>query len=730
MAKNDLYLLSFIFTVIAACFLWGLAIVVYRNNKKEYLNKTLALAMIFMGLWLLSGFVEKVISNPSDTFILWTFRWAYASGILASILFLLFALGLCLGHAPKGKIYYPVILMGIFTAGLACSTLVVKSASYKEGLLKSQNGPLFPLVWVLILFPILISIYLIFKAWTNSTGIDRARTSIILLGIVVLFPIVAICGFILPPLIGNDTSAAYATLAGVIPVILTSYAIIRLHLLDVRIILRKTSVFILGTMILSIPLIALFLILGALHLNPFVEKILVFILFIVLIFFAPGIWQRIQRWASRLFFSELYDELQLLDVVSHKLTSQNNLQSGVLSALSEMVSPLGLKSLGVVIPPSVINEDAWHFECSLGDKGGISSSNESKFNYPNWLSDISSPVVTEKLQRWPRDGQEERLAINLTENGFAACIPIKASTEKVGYYLVGEKVSRKALSSTDISLLEKSAEHVGLYIDNYALSAQLSSQLKELRTVYLNLHDAFDFKSEIIDITSHEFRTPVTLISGFAQTLIERWDQLKEEEKLSLLKDVINASDRITSLTEQFFSVSNLQEGRLSVEKVPIQLSDILQSLCSSLLPDEQERLIIEAESSIHIFTDPKHLNVVLKNVVENALRFSPADKPVIIRAWRNSINDYIQIKDLGSGIPSEEREKIFEPFVRLESLNHHSKGMGLGLYIVRLLSSRLGIEVEIDSSEGIGTTVTLIIGLNHGFTSSILQDSLSKTGL
>jgi signal transduction histidine kinase len=723
-------LLFILITVIAACFWWSSAIVVYRNNKKNPLNRTLAITGLFTGLWTISGIAGKIVSRPSDTITLWTYRWAYASGIMASAFFFLFFLGLYLGRAPKKKVYYPVIMAASFFAVLSFSPLIIKSASYRNGTLTSKNGILWPLASFVVLAPLICGVYLVYKKWKDSSGIDRARASVFLCGIALFLPIVILCVFVIPIIVGNDFSTNFSYLASIIPAGLTSYAIVRLRLLDVRIILRKTSIFIIGTILLSVPMIVLFLVFNSTHLNLWVERALTLLVFMVLIFFAPDVWKYIQNLSSKLFFSELYDEFRLLESVSSKLVSQTNLQTGLISALSEIVAPLGLSRIEVVIPPSVINEKSWHFECSLEDKGngGLLTKSNDNYGFAAWLHDVKNTIVTEEAQRWPKDSNEKILGNRLAAAGIFACVPIKISSEIVGYFLVSGKVTHKAFSTTDISFLEKAAQRFGLFIDNYALSAQLGAQLKELKKVYLELHEAYQFKSEIIDVTSHEFRTPVTLVNGFAQTLLDRWDQLGDPQKLSLLTDVIDACSRITTLTEQFLRVSKLKEGKISIEKRPIRFSEIIQPICSSLLPEEQERLIIEAEPDLLIVSDPEHIQLVLKNILENAFRFSPVDKPVVIKAWRNSINDFIQIHDSGNGIPSEEIEKIFEPFVRLESINHHSRGMGLGLYIVRLLSSKLGIEVEIDSAEGVGTTVTLTIGLSYGFASSTLRSSLSES--
>ncbi len=685
--------------------------------------------MVFIGVWVLSGFAEKIFVNPSNSFTLWIYKWAYFSSILGSAFFFLFSLGLYLDRRPAKKTRYTISIASFSLALFSLSPYVIQSASFRNAVSTSQNGPLYPVVVTAIVLLILSGTYLIYRKRRNSTGIDRARTSIILYSMIIFFPIAAACTLLIPPLLGNDTSTSYASLAGIIPMVCTSYALIRLRFLDFRIIIRKTGVFIIGTIVLSIPVILIFFLFSPMHLNPFVEKGLTFLVFMIMVFSAPSILQYIRSLSSRLFFSDLYDELQLLDIISHRLVSQGDLKSGLLSALSEIVSPLGIKQLGVVIPRGIINENSWSFVCELEDNGTVTTRNDSNFRYMEWLDEVTVTTPTEELQRRPDDAEKELLATTLAASGLAACVPIRVSTERLGYCLVGEKVSNQALSSTDISLLEKSAEHLGLFIYNYALAAKLDAQLKELKEVYSELQEAYQFKSEIIEVTSHEFRTPVTLINGFTETLLNRWDELDESEKRSFLNDINNACSRIINLTDQFFSVSSLREGKLSIQKEPVRLADILRALYEALSPEERTRVTIEADPQLYFISDSDHLKAILKNVLDNALRFSSSDNCVIIKAWKTSSNGFIQIQDFGNGIPSKETEQVFEPFVRLESLNHHSKGMGLGLYIVRLLSSRLGIEVEIDSSEGIGTTITLTIGLDYDFGSSALRSSLSRDG-
>jgi len=713
LSHKDLYFIGFVLTVIAACITWTLAYVIYRNDRKDYIHKICSLALLFMGCWFLSGFAERIPPRPNNILTVWTFRWAYTFGLLSAVFLMLLALGIYLDRAPRKTISGAIFTTTFLIAALCCTPLVIKSAGYNNGLLVADEGPLFPLISVVIIASLMGSIYFLTRKWSHSTGIDRARRSVILFGLILFVPIVVVSIFVLPTVFGNEVSTNYAFLAGLIPVGFISYAVIRLRMLDTRIILRKTSVFIIGTILLSIPIVLLFVLFQATNLHITAQYVSFLIVFMVLVFFAPDVWKQIQRLSTRLFFSELYDEMELLEDISSQLAANIDPKVGVLSALGEMIVPLCLDNISLMIPPGVVNDNCWDFECKPKDDGTVTQAVNSDCHFMHWLNNVDRVVVTEEFQRWPKTAAEMQLGSDMAYSDLAACVPITVGEERIGYLLIGKKVTDRALSVTDIDFLTKSAEHFGLYIDNYALSTKLGHQLEELQTVYADLHKAYDFKSEIIQVASHEFRTPITVISGFVQTLMTNWEQFTEEEKVEYMASITGASRRLMSLTDKFLNISKLEEGDVSFVKVPSKLSSIVQDLCGNLPQDDLERLIIEGNPEMYIVSDPNHLQTMLENIVENAFRFSPVDKPVILKIWRDSTTNYIQVKDFGTGIPLEEREKVFEPFVRLESLLHHHQGMGLGLHIVRLLSSRLGIEVELDSSVLGGTTVTLSFGLD-----------------
>jgi signal transduction histidine kinase len=712
MSRSDWYFLGFALTILEACFMWWLAFVVWRRSKREFLNCMYALTLFCLGIWITSGFVDKILDNPGATFTLWTYRWAYASTSLGLVFFFLFLLAFYLGRTPAMKIVLPTLALGLGMAAISVSSLVIQSASYDEGTLVIVYGPLNGLMTTLMLLFSAACLFLLTRKWLTSSGIDRARASVMLLGSALFISVALPLTIMLPLITGDNFYVDYAFLAAAIPVGFTGYAVIRLRVLDTRIILRRFGVFVIGISLLILPLLALLILFSNLHLSDFVQWAVFLAAFCLLAYLAPNLWHQVERFSSRFFFAGLYDELHLLDEISSTLSSRSEMRPGLLEAMQKIVPALGLRELGLILLEEAVGGRSLYLRVSPEEDGIDPNTAREEVPRLDWLANTNGTIITEEMRRWPRDAEEECIGRELDTLGLAACVPVSAAGRRLAYLMVGKKVNARALSSTDISLLEKAGDRLGFFFNNYALSSQLAAQLEELGAVYERLREADAFKTEIIQVASHEFRTPVTIINGFAQTMATNWDRLSDEQRMTFIGSITSSCHRLTRLTDQFFTLSRYRDSESSAIRIPVRISKVLEDLTGTLSPEDRDRVNLELERDELITTDPDHLLTILSNILENALRFSPSEQPVIIRTWSDSMNIFIRIQDFGKGMPSQDSDRIFEPFVRLEDVRYHSQGMGLGLHIVRVLSTLLGADIEIESVPGSGTSVTITLGL------------------
>lgn len=118
-------------------------------------------------------------------------------------------------------------------------------------------------------------------------------------------------------------------------------------------------------------------------------------------------------------------------------------------------------------------------------------------------------------------------------------------------------------------------------------------------------------------------------------------------------------------------------------------------------------RLALEGGDS-EVLVDSRLLVLCLTHLLENALRYSEANTPVILSAGRGEGGMWISVRDYSEGIPPEVVERMFDPFTRLKEMDKHKEGMGLGLYIVRLAVEMLGMDIRVDSRPGEGSTFRL----------------------
>jgi signal transduction histidine kinase len=717
MSVHQWNIVAFSLTVVFSLLLLGIAYVSYERDRKSYIHRTLALSLFFAGLWTPSGFAEKIITSPSDSLTAWTYRWAYMTSSLAMAFVVLFALSMYLGRKPPRKYTVPILCCGGILCALSATPLLVESASYIDNVSTLYQGPLHFILPAYVAIGIIAIIALFILKYRKSTGIDRAQVRIILLGwgsfIVLAFVLV----YILNALSDTGDYTGYAFLLVIIPLLSIYYAIMRLRFLDMRIILRRTGIFLIGALLLSLPVVLTFAILSVVGAETWLERVIVLLVFIAVVSAAPNVWKTIERFSSRFFFSGIYDERLLTNSLTNKLFSESSLPRGLFTVLSDVVANLGLEHAEIVVRDETGQKRNWRFALERATQGMEDNTVEKEYVLPGWLKEIRETFVTEEEMRQPKTEANTPIAERMLESGHSACFPLLVENRAIGYLLCGEKSSRDALSSTDIHFLESLCSYLGIYIMNYSLSTELAFRFEELESVYEELRESDSFKQEIIDITAHEFRTPVTIIDGFSYTLINRWDRLDDETRSVCLDNLRFGCDRLNRLIDKFYVVSSYQHEGTSIYKRSLALPDLIADVMAELPEASRNRINVELGSDDIVYSDERLTYQILFNLVENALDYSEESQSInVVVSKRADSRLELSIQDFGAGLTQEEILTIFDPFKQTTDALHHSRGIGLGLYIVRLATSLLDISLDVQSTPEQGTTVKL------GFPTTLLQ--------
>lgn len=216
---------------------------------------------------------------------------------------------------------------------------------------------------------------------------------------------------------------------------------------------------------------------------------------------------------------------------------------------------------------------------------------------------------------------------------------------------------------------------------------------------------------------SHELKTPLTSISGFAEIL--KNGGTDEQTTKDFANTIYEETQRMISLVNDIIKLSKLDEKSISQEKEEINLTELSKEVITPLLPVAEKKNVkidLEAENQVFINGVRSVIFEMIYNLVENAIKYNKNDGKVIVKVSKISENPsskkqnvVLSVSDTGIGIPKNEQERIFERFYRIDkSRSKESGGTGLGLSIVKHGAKYHNAKVTLSSQEGKGSTFTI----------------------
>lgn len=220
-------------------------------------------------------------------------------------------------------------------------------------------------------------------------------------------------------------------------------------------------------------------------------------------------------------------------------------------------------------------------------------------------------------------------------------------------------------------------------------------------------HELDRMKSSLVSTVSHELRTPLAAIKGYATTLLAddvEWDSQSQREFLGIIS---LETDHLTRLVSDLLDMSRIEAGNLTMSKLACDLAVLIHEAVQHAHSQPADRLQLDIPGDLPpLFVDPQRITAVLRNLIENAAKYSPADAPIQITAHCEKGQMIVKIKDQGPGIPSAHGERIFNSFYRIENgLVRQSAGAGLGLSISRGFVQAHGGKIWLEPTES-GTCI------------------------
>lgn len=246
------------------------------------------------------------------------------------------------------------------------------------------------------------------------------------------------------------------------------------------------------------------------------------------------------------------------------------------------------------------------------------------------------------------------------------------------------------------------------------VGAPVINDMKELKGAVLVFHDISDLKrveemrKDFVANVSHELKTPITSIRGFAETLLED-DETNEEIRKQFLDIILKESTRLQSLVHDLLELSKIEKEEMKLSTKLIEVDEWLQNSMTLIEQQASKKSLQfsrDIQPNIRFYGDPDRLEQVLLNLLYNAVNYTGEGGNIVLTIKETSNRIEIKVEDSGIGIPIESRQRIFERFYRVDrARSRNTGGTGLGLAIVKHIVEAHQGSITVTSEVGKGSS-------------------------
>ena len=276
-------------------------------------------------------------------------------------------------------------------------------------------------------------------------------------------------------------------------------------------------------------------------------------------------------------------------------------------------------------------------------------------------------------------------------------------------FLAGRYISHRVLKP--VEQIRTAAEQISIHdlTQRIALEGP-DDEMKELSATFNSMIDrlekAFQRQNQFVSDASHELRTPISVIQGYA-SLINRWGKSNPEVLQESIDSILSETEHMKELINNLLFLAKSDQNRMHAKRVCMCLNDVAQETVKELeLLGQDRQISFEAKEEVEILGDMDLLKQLLWIHAENALKYTTENGKISIKVWKDKKYAYVSIQDDGIGIAQEEQMKIFDRFYREDkSRNKEISGTGLGLSIAKWIVNSHDGEIFVESERGAGAT-------------------------
>jgi len=506
-----------------------------------------------------------------------------------------------------------------------------------------------------------------------------------------VFDLFSVFGAPIPPV---------ALVGSIIFCLLVSIAILKYHLLEIHVVLRRGTAYLLMSALVALPYVGIIMI--AYHLLGDTPPWVYVVVVLPLAFGLLPLWGRVQRLVDRWFYRERYDHLRALAQFSqeaHGISDLDKLGSSLVRLIGKALQTSGV----YLLLPSVSGEFS---VISSSGNGGCQLTLEGHSPVLQWLGLKEGLLRGRDLDIYPQlQGMSGKEREELTEIKAQLFVPLKTKeNELVGVLILGSKPSGQPYSQEDERLVYAVASRMAMELENARLYNMEKVARKELQ-------EQNEQKTEFLHSIAHELKTPLTAIISSSELLQGDGVAVKLEQRQQMLRNISKGGWRMDKRISELLDFARMQTGALELQMQSQEIGPVLREVASQLrilFTNRGQSLAVEIPDSLPIVNvDKAKIEQVLINLLENANKFSPHGSSITLRASEVDARVVVKVEDSAPVVTEEERGRIFNPYYRGEDAGRRRRlpGIGLGLAISKQLVEAQHGEIWAEVRPGEGNT-------------------------
>lgn len=702
-------LLAAAVSLISAIFVAGLAVFVLRQNIKSRLNILFGFFSASIFFWL-SGTFMMFLSKTPEWAIFWD-RFVYIGVVFAPVLMHHFSLAFTKNKDKKQwYLLYFGYAVAIFFLVISRTEYFVKDIFiYSWGV--HAKAQLFHHIFLGVFYVYILIFFFNIRRFykTAASPLEKKQAQYIFAA---FFFLIAVGTPAYLPAYGVGIFPV-PFISGLLFTTTLAYAIVKHRLFDIKFILRKSAVF-----ALILTLIATFWLIGSTFifryfppfLAAFIPSLIITVSFIPLKNF-------LERLTEKYFFTKDYSFEAVIQAVSHNIPNTADLEVLLKNGMGYLISALKTESAAVAIliekdhfiSRSVIGWQAEHESFAINKDSAIVQ------HLNHWLMEV---LVRDEMDFEEGEEKEihQKIKQELIDLKFALVAPILSKKKVIGLLFLGDKKNKDAFTVQDVQLIDVVCNILGPAIEN----ARLFEQTKDLLAEVALANKA---KSDFIDIVSHQFRTPLSVIrlqAEVLQDLLKKKSALLAAPEQQSLSKIYDHTLFLINLLSEIFDVLAIEGGKLVLDKKTRFLWETVDEAVkefSMAFAQKKIDVVWEREKIAPLETEYDEMKIknVLKILLNNGLKYTKEGGIVEVKLDKKEIGgkiySWVTVKDSGAGIHIDDIDKVFAKFFRSEDAKIMApEGTGLGLYIAKKFIEAHGGKIWLESQLGAGTTANFIL--------------------